>query len=50
MSDERLKKVNMKAPYTDQNPYEIDINYLILIIVLIVLGADVISLDSFLRL
>src|SRR5271157_5119187 len=43
-----LKKTKMKAPYMGQNSYEIDITYLMLAIVLIVLGADVISVDSIL--
>ncbi|MGA3109326.1 MAG: DoxX family protein [Candidatus Bathyarchaeia archaeon] len=43
-----LKKTRMKAPYMGQNSYEIDITYLMLAIVLIVLGAGVISVDSFL--
>jgi putative oxidoreductase len=43
-----LKKTKMKAPYMGQNSYEIDITYLMLAIVLIVLGAGVISVDSFL--
>ena len=42
-----LKKEKMKAPYMGQNSYEIDITYLILAIVLIVLGAGVLSVDSF---
>ena len=43
-----LKKTKMKAPYMGQNSYEIDITYLMLAIALIVLGAGVISVDSFL--
>jgi len=43
-----LKKTRMKAPYMGQNSYEIDITYLMLAIALIVLGAGVISVDSFL--
>ncbi len=43
-----LKKVKMKGPYMGQNSYEIDITYLMLAIVLIVLGAGVLSVDSFL--
>ena len=43
-----LKKTKMKAPYMGQNSYEIDITYLMLAIVLIVLGAGLISVDSFL--
>ena len=43
-----LKKTKMKAPYMGQNSYEIDITYLMLAVVLIVLGAGVISVDSFL--
>ena len=43
-----LKKVKMKVPYMGQNSYEIDITYLMLAIVLIVLGAGVFSVDSFL--
>jgi putative oxidoreductase len=43
-----LKKTKMKAPYMGQNSYEIDIAYLILALVLIVLGAGVLSVDSFL--
>jgi len=43
-----LKKTKMKAPYMGQNSYEIDITYLMLAIVLIVLGAGVLSVDSFL--
>ena len=43
-----LKKTKMKAPYMGQNSYEIDITYLMLAVVLIVLGADVISVDSIL--
>ena len=43
-----LKKVKMKGPYMGQNSYEIDITYLMLAIVLIVLGAGVFSVDSFL--
>jgi len=43
-----LKKVKMKVPYMGQNSYEIDITYLILAIVLIVLGAGVLSVDSLL--
>ncbi len=43
-----LKKTKMKAPYMSQNSYEIDITYLMLAIALIVLGAGVISVDSFL--
>jgi len=45
-----LKKTKMKAPYMGQNSYEIDIAYLILALVLIVLGAGVLSVDSFLGL
>ncbi len=43
-----LKKTKMKAPYMGQNSYEIDITYLMLAVVLIVLGAGVISVDSIL--
>ena len=43
-----LKKMMMKAPYMGQNSYEIDVTYLMLAIVLIVLGAGVISVDSLL--
>jgi putative oxidoreductase len=43
-----LKKTRMKAPYMGQNSYEIDITYLMLAIVLILLGAGVMSIDSFL--
>ena len=43
-----LKKTKMKAPYMGQNSYEIDITYLMLAIALIVLGAGIISVDSFL--
>ena len=43
-----LKKTKMKAPYMGQNSFEIDITYLMLAIALIVLGAGVISVDSFL--
>jgi putative oxidoreductase len=43
-----LKKTKMKAPYMGQNSYEIDITYLMLAIALMVLGAGVISVDSFL--
>ena len=43
-----LKKTKMKAPYMGQNSYEIDITYLMMAIALIVLGAGVISVDSFL--
>ena len=43
-----LKKTKMKAPYMGQNSYEIDMTYLMLAIALIVLGAGVISVDSFL--
>jgi putative oxidoreductase len=43
-----LKKTKMKAPYMGQNSYEIDIAYLMLALVLIVLGAGVLSVDSFL--
>ena len=45
-----LKKVKMKGPYMGQNSYEIDITYLMLAIVLVVLGAGAISVDSFLGL
>ncbi|MGA3405842.1 MAG: DoxX family protein [Candidatus Bathyarchaeia archaeon] len=43
-----LKKVKMKVPYMGQNSYELDVTYLMLAIVLIVLGAGVLSVDSFL--
>ena len=43
-----LKKTKMKAPYMGQNSYEVDITYLMLAIALIVLGAGVLSVDSFL--
>ncbi|MGD0424581.1 MAG: DoxX family protein, partial [Candidatus Bathyarchaeia archaeon] len=46
-----LKATKMKGSYlSGQNPaaYEIDITYLMLAIVLIVLGAGVLSVDSFL--
>lgn len=43
-----LKKVKMKLPYMGEKSYEIDITYLILAMVLIVLGAGVLSVDSFL--
>ena len=43
-----LKKTKMKAPYMGQNSYEIDITYLMLAIALLVLGAGVLSVDSFL--
>jgi putative oxidoreductase len=45
-----LKKTKMKAPYMGQNSFEIDITYLMLAIVLIVVGAGAMSLDSFLGL
>lgn len=45
-----LKKTKMKAPYMGQNSFEIDITYLMLAIVLIVVGAGAISLDSVLGL
>jgi putative oxidoreductase len=45
-----LKKVKMKVPYMGQNSYEIDITYLMLAIALIVLGAGLLSVDSFLGL
>ena len=45
-----LKKTKMEAPYMGQNSYEIDIAYLILALALIVLGAGVLSVDSFLGL
>jgi putative oxidoreductase len=45
-----LKKTKMKAAYMGQNSYEIDMTYLMLAIVLIVLGAGVISVDSLLGL
>jgi len=43
-----LKKTKMKAPYMGQNSYEIDITYLMPALALIVLGAGVLSVDSFL--
>jgi putative oxidoreductase len=43
-----LKKTKMKAPYMGQNSYEIDITYLMLAIALLVLGAGLLSVDSFL--
>lgn len=45
-----LKKTKMKAPYIGQNSYEIDITYLMLAIALFVLGAGLLSVDSFLGL
>jgi len=45
-----LKKTKMKAPYMGQNSYEIDITYLMLAIALLVLGAGLLSVDSFLGL
>ena len=45
-----LKKSKMKAPYMGQNSYEIDITYLMLAIALLVLGAGLLSVDSFLGL
>jgi len=45
-----LKKTKMKMPYMGQNSYEIDVTYLILAIVLIVLGAGALSVDSFIGL
>lgn len=43
-----LKRVKMKVPYMGQSSYELDITYLMLAIVLIVLGAGLFSIDSFL--
>ena len=45
-----LKKTKMKAPYMGQNSFEIDITYLMLAIALLVLGAGLLSVDSFLGL
>ena len=41
-----MKKTKMKATYIGKDSYEIDITYLILSLVLIVLGAGALSVDS----
>jgi putative oxidoreductase len=43
-----LKKTKLKAPYMGQNSYELDITYFMLAIALLVLGAGLLSVDSFL--